>query len=102
MVQALEKVSEILAQARGNLTVEEQVQQLLQSLQHDSASVKATALQVTHAALPSLAHMRTQPPPTVLGTTPTQPWNQREQDPWCKLRSSRRADGTHSGPFKAE
>ena len=46
MVQALEKVSDILAQERGNLTVEEQVQQLLQSLQHDSASVKATALQV--------------------------------------------------------
>ncbi len=46
MLQALEKVSDILAQERGNLTVEEQVQQLLQSLQHDSASVKATALQV--------------------------------------------------------
>jgi len=50
LLQALEKVSDILAQERGNLTVEEQVQQLLQSLQHDSASVKATALQVTPPA----------------------------------------------------
>lgn len=45
-LQALEKVSVILAKERGNLTIEEQVRQLLQSLQHDSASVKATALQV--------------------------------------------------------
>ena len=45
-MQALEKVSSILTQERGNLTVEEQIHQLLQSLQHDSASVKATALQV--------------------------------------------------------
>ena len=49
-------MSDILAQERGNLTVEEQVQQLLQSLQHDSASVKATALQVTHA--PTLSYDR--------------------------------------------
>ena len=48
-LQALEKVSSILTQERGNLTVEEQIHQLLQSLQHDSASVKATALQVMPA-----------------------------------------------------
>ena len=46
-VAGLERVSEVLKQERGALTIEEQVRLLLQSLQHDSASVKATALQVT-------------------------------------------------------
>ena len=57
-MQALEKVSSILIQERGNLTVEEQIHQLLQSLQHDSASVKATALQV----MPACVQQETNPP----------------------------------------
>ena len=55
-LQALEKVSSILIQERGNLTVEEQIHQLLQSLQHDSASVKATALQVMPACVRQWSH----------------------------------------------
>ena len=82
MVQALEKVSDILAQARGNLTVEEQVQQLLQSLQHDSASVKATALQVTHAQPPNLPPTHMQPQLAFLGTDLTQPWNEEGKSHW--------------------
>ena len=57
-LQALEKVSSILVQERGNLTVEEQIHQLLQSLQHDSASVKATALQV----MPACVQQQNNPP----------------------------------------
>ncbi|KAK9914842.1 hypothetical protein WJX75_001188 [Coccomyxa subellipsoidea] len=44
-VAGLERVSEVLKQERGALTIEEQVRLLLQSLQHDSASVQATTVQ---------------------------------------------------------
>ncbi len=44
-VPGLEKVAEVLKQERGALTIEEQVRLLLQSLQHDSASVQATTVQ---------------------------------------------------------
>lgn len=46
-VPGLERVAEVLKQERGALTVEEQVRLLLQSLQHDSPSVQATAVQVS-------------------------------------------------------
>jgi hypothetical protein len=45
-IPALESVGEVLKQERGTLTVEEQVRLLLQSLQHDSPNVQATAVQV--------------------------------------------------------
>lgn len=46
-VAGLERVSEVLKQERGALTIEEQVRLLLQSLQHDSASVQATTVQAS-------------------------------------------------------
>ena len=44
-VAGLERVAEVLKQERGALTTDEQVRLLLQSLQHDSASVQATTVQ---------------------------------------------------------
>lgn len=58
-VAGLERVSEVLKQERGALTIEEQVRLLLQSLQHDSASVQATTVQARPCRFPSCCSFHT-------------------------------------------